>query len=344
MTNEEKDYIEVIYTAQTFFEILQNETSDRFYYYASGDLELLKLGDVATVDSHRSMTFPSHLKAFAELGQINFWLGKANVTAHTHYDTSYNLHHVVQGKKRFILFPPDSHYTLKLYPCLHQLYRQVSEDVPAMDKEGRLNEFLREVGGLKVDLMDGDVLFIPPYWFHCVVTVETTISLNVWSSSEVFLVMEDIYKSAIPFEDSWGRAKLMKVLHYFIRVLVQGVVGKSEVSTRDIAEFMLKYVYRRYETILQQRDSENVEQVSKLREFVQQEYCLRVDISELLEIDELKYLKSRTMEIVDMFNTISLAPVRGLNLGNYIEYLVWTLVGTENLIQLPIYIYECFKD
>ena len=343
LTRAEKDYIEVVYSAQTFLEMLLNDTHDGFYYYASGDLGMLNLGDVATVDSHRSMTFPSHLQAFAELGQVNFWLGKSSVSAHTHYDTSYNLHHVVQGRKRFILFPPEAHSKLKLYPCLHQLYRQVSEDVAMMDREGRLNEFLREVGGFEVVLVDGDVLFIPPYWFHSVVTMETSISLNIWSQSEVFLIMEDIYKSPIPFEAEWGKIKLMKTLHYFIQIVVQGIIEESETLIMGIANFMMEYVYRRYEIILQQKDSQDVEQMlDNLRPSVR-EYCLKVDISQLLESGELKHIKDGAFQIVNLFSTIDSDPIRLINLGNYIEHLVWRILGSEDLIKLPIYVLECFK-
>ena len=330
---EEKDYTEVIFTAESFFNLLR-AAFDGFYYYASGGVELLNLGDLGSSEDIKRMTFSSHLDTYSEHGQLNFWLGKENVTAHTHYDTSYNLHNVISGKKRFILFPPEAYSKLRLFPCLHQFYRQVSTNVLAV---GDIRIFLRELGGFEVEMIDGDVLYIPPYWFHTVITVNTTISLNIWSQSEAYLTMEDIYISPIPFEAEWGRVKLMKALNYFILLLTEGVTSDyySQISAE---EFVLDRVYRRYEPLVEKKDL----WLSKLRKTVQQ-YCLTGPISKLLDEDTLKHLEGGAQGIVEQFLGITPYSVREINLGNYIEHLVWRVLGDEDLVQLPIYLHECFK-
>ena len=75
---------------------------------------------VSTPDTLHQMTFDPHEGP----GQINYWFGGTNVTAHTHYDTSHNLHVLIHGRKKFLIFPPSAYGQLSLYPCLHQLYRQ----------------------------------------------------------------------------------------------------------------------------------------------------------------------------------------------------------------------------
>lgn len=324
---EEKNYAEIIYNAESFFELLRARF-DGFYYYASGGIELLNLGELGPEESLKAMTFSSHLNMYAEHGQINFWLGKMNVTAYTHYDTSYNFHQVIEGKKKFLLFPPSAYSRLKLYPCLHQFYRQVSTDVLA---KWNLQEFLREMNGFEVELVDGDVLYIPPYWFHCVITLNTTFSLNIWSQSEAYLKMEDIYMSPIPFEVDWGRVKQMKALHYFILFLTRSIL-ESEITAE---EFILDRVYSRYENLIEKKDL-------KLQKIVQ-EYCLAEPISKILDEDTVKHLESGAQSIVGQFLGIVLHSVREINLANYVEHLVSRMLGTDDLVQLPIYLQECFR-
>ena len=338
--SEEKDYKEVIYPAKSFFEIMRRPF-DGFYYYASGGIELLNIGDPGTPETHKSMTFPSHLKTYSKLGQVNFWLGKKNVTAYTHYDTSYNLHFMARGSKEFILIPPSAYSKLRLFPCLHQLYRQASFDIFSGNHD--LNEFLREINGLRVELQDGDTLYIPPYWFHSVITMETTISLNIWSQSESFLKMEEIYKSPIPFEAEWGKAKLMKALNFFIRLLTNEILIHSE-ETIDVTEFLLHRVYSRYEAIFEwRRNMKASSKIMNLKQIVYN-YCLRTSITEILDDNAVKYIEDRVKRIGEHFLEIEDSAVREINLANYIEHLVWRILGTKDLLQLPVYLKECFKN
>ena len=336
LLSEEKDYVEVIYTAKTFFELLQS-SFDGFYYYASGGIELLNIGGVGSQDHLREMTFQSHLKEYSKHGQVNFWLGKANVTAYTHYDTSYNFHFVATGRKKFILFPPSAYSRLQLYPCLHQLYRQVGTDVLAGEN---YREFLRELQGYEVEVIDGDVLYIPPFWFHSVVTMDTTLSINIWSQSEAFLTMDDIYKSAIPFEAEWGRAKLMKVLSYFIQTLVQQVLGEFDMELES-DNFVIDHVYSRYKIAMEKKSRDIEPELSKLTEVVQ-EYCLKGPITDLLTHEAVNHLQKGGNRIAEQFSDIHPPGVREINLANYLEHLVWRILGEQDALQLPLYLYQCF--
>ena len=341
LTSEEKDYIEVIYTAKTFFELMQSPSFDGHYYYASGGFELLNLDGLGSEESQRSMTFPSHLEAYSQPGQVNFWLGKENVTAYTHYDTSYNFHLVVKGEKKFLLLPPSAYSKLTLYPCLHTLYRQVSTDILAMRN---YKKFLRDMNGYVVTLKDGDVLYIPPYWFHTVLTVKTTISLNIWSQGESYLLMEEIFKSAIPFEAEWGRVKLMKALVYFIQLLAKQVLSEYIQGETHHENFVRDRIYARYEAALKTKKPEDVNSAfSDLRKTVQ-EYCLKEPITDLLDDKALEHLEDGISSLASRFLEIHPLAVREINLANYIEHLVWRILGSDDLLQLPLYLYECFNE
>lgn len=90
------------------------------FHYASGGVELLNLPNPLTETELDELTFRAHKGN----GQVNFWIGMGGVTAYMHYDTSHNLHTILTGRKRFLIFPPSAYQQLRLYPCLHQLYRQ----------------------------------------------------------------------------------------------------------------------------------------------------------------------------------------------------------------------------
>ena len=326
--SSEKSYKEIIYPSEKYFSILQKPPDD-YYYYSSGGIELLEVGDIFTQESLKSLTFSGHLKR-GELGQVNYWLGKANVTAYTHYDTSYNLHMVAYGQKRFIIFPPDAYRKLKLYPCLHQFYRQVQTDI--FDSEVR-DVIIEKLNGVEVLVNPGEVLYIPPYWFHSVVTMKTTISFNVWSQSEAYEIMEDIYAAAIPFEEEWGRARLMQALNYLVKQLIGSLL-----PIKDASSFLRESVYERYklfqtelDAIVSDKDQQSV-----------QEYCLRTHISNLLKPEEVTHIDIGIAEIVSLFRTIQPQAVLKINLANYIEHITWRILGTDDIALLPFYFHFCF--
>lgn len=322
-----KAYKEVIYPSEKYFSTLQ-EPFDGYYYYSSGEIELLQVKDVFTEESLRGLTFSDHLHTFG-LGQVNYWLGKENVTAYTHYDTSYNLHMVAHGQKKFVIFPPEAYIELKLYPCLHQFYRQVQTDIHG----AKLQDIMERLNGVEVFVNPGEVLYIPPYWFHSVVTMTTTISFNVWSQSEAFMAMEDIYVAPIPFEEDWGRPKLMLALNYFIKQLVESMSLHT-----DIHSFLQQSVIERFKPFLEQL-STIVREEQKVKIW---EYCLRVDIGNVFTSNEVAHIDKRIAEIAVLFRTIQPQSVLEINLANYIEHITWRILDTDDIAMMPFYFLLCF--
>ena len=324
-----KAYKEIIYPSEKYFSKLQ-EPFDGYYYYSSGGMELLQVDDIFTKESLKSLTFSSHLHTFG-LGQVNYWLGKENVTAYTHYDTSYNLHMVAYGQKKFIIFPPEAYRELKLYPCLHQFYRQVQTDINTSD----LSDIIERLDGIEVYVNPGEVLYIPPYWFHSVVTMTTTISFNVWSQSEAFMMMEEVYAAPIPFEEEWGRVKLMQVLNYFVKRLVESLLPNT-----DINYFMQESVYARYKPFQVQLD---VIVGEEDREAVR-EYCLRTDVIVHFAGEEVVHINAGIEKISALFRTLQPdQPVLEINLVNYIEHITWRILGTNDIALMPYYFRLCFS-
>ena len=65
---------------------------------------------------------------------------------------------------------------------------------------------------VKIVANKGDVVYIPPYWFHLVSTAESSgdgaVALNIWSASSEHTIAEELASLPVPFEADWGTAAL----------------------------------------------------------------------------------------------------------------------------------------
>lgn len=117
---------------------------------------------------------------FPEINEeITLWLGSAGAHTSCHYDT-YGRNVVVQvhGRKRWILFSPD---TPNLQPSRvpfeeSSVYSSRTFFSPKNPQEYQdIADF-----AYVVDLSPGDVLIVPPQWWHYVEALEDSLSFNAW--------------------------------------------------------------------------------------------------------------------------------------------------------------------
>ena len=120
---------------------------------------------------------------------MNLWLGRAGLTTYNHFDAQYNFFFQIKGRKRFYFAPPTEE--MYEYPCLHPHFghSQVNISDP---KVHEVYPHYHASYGL-VEVGPGDVLVVPPYWWHQVETVEDSISLNVWTDTEEFMAISALY-------------------------------------------------------------------------------------------------------------------------------------------------------
>ena len=105
--------------------------------------------------------------------KVSNWFGTAPHTTPTHYDESHNCYVQVHGRKRFFLAPPSAAAHLRLYPTLHAYPRQsqvnpiqgTTVDVTGLDPATRCPPGETWCWD-SVDLEPGDLLYLPPFWFH----------------------------------------------------------------------------------------------------------------------------------------------------------------------------------
>ncbi len=118
------------------------------------------------------------------------WVGGRNITAQTHYDEVHNLYVQLSGNKKFIISPPSGLHSLYLHPDAHAYDRQSQvdhhSDIDILRSEAHGFTRFGSASALVAELTPGDVLYLPPFWFHRVSSSPDTpisVSMNVWTDS-----------------------------------------------------------------------------------------------------------------------------------------------------------------
>ena len=165
-----KEYIKIIE-----YQVSKNKNNDNVRcYLQEADFEELfseLVGDV---------TYPKYLnrKPF-----IHLWHGFSNknfTSASTlHFDRIHNIYVQIRGKKRILLYPPSNY--LSFYPPL--------DDKSGIGHNSKVNPDLLQLElfpkfpwqeRIEVILQSGDIIYIPPFWWHHVTSVDENISLSFW--------------------------------------------------------------------------------------------------------------------------------------------------------------------
>ncbi|GGK48861.1 cupin-like domain-containing protein [Salinarimonas ramus] len=120
-------------------------------------------------------SLPSYVDA-AKVYLINLWMGPAGNVTTLHYDTPNNFLAQVRGRKRLKMFSPWQ--ARRLYPCRSKAYNMSRVNIDAPDLE-RFPRFA-DAQMYEVEIEEGDLLFIPTYWWHQVYSETAGISVNIW--------------------------------------------------------------------------------------------------------------------------------------------------------------------
>ena len=109
--------------------------------------------------------------------QINAWFGPGGTVSPLHYDRYHNLLAQVVGRKYIRLYGPED--SERLYPirCGHHT-NSSSVDINRVDR-GRFPRF-SEAPYYDLYLEPGQVLYIPPEYWHYVESLETSFSVSFW--------------------------------------------------------------------------------------------------------------------------------------------------------------------
>jgi hypothetical protein len=265
------------YLAQYFEKVKQVEATDgkEFVYFSS---EMEKLGQTAG-EFFISGIWPLELVQIEEIKDLKFedfkhlvWLGSKGVTTPFHFDEMHNVFLQVYGQKRFTLLPPTAWNKLYLYPKFHIRHRNVQlPEFPLPQElfsEFPLYEYTTAIPQI-ADLNPGDVLYLPPLWFHQVEALSTSISVNVWSPVKNVETIMKAWEEPIPVNYAeWSAVKVTLLTNYFIQILVQTALKldnyqDAEMFIRQVTETRYRRLYDEFLDIMDDPDEDWEPSLSK---------------------------------------------------------------------------------
>ena len=220
---------------------------------------------------------------------LNMWIASAGTTTAAHYDSYHNFFVQLRGTKRFFLMPPSAAIALYTYPRLHPSYRQTQVDLtmrsndprlastfPRMAelvKSSRLGTGAGKLDAMVVDLEPGDVLYVPPYWFHLAMTppaperssaslatrsptqqeaeraARYSIGLNIWSEAEELHHVDNFEAVALPFEEDWSPSQRRTAVAAYARIFL-GEVRRGATGQGDAGQALELMIETRWAPLL----------------------------------------------------------------------------------------------
>lgn len=162
----------------SFSEFLEKyvlKKSDQVGYLAQHQLfdQIPELKDDFTIPEYCNFTDNDDV----EQPDINAWFGPGGTLSPLHFDPKNNFLCQVFGYKRVILYHPDD--SPNLYPYDSRLLNNTAQ-VDPLNPDYEKWPNLKEAKGFMVYLKPGDMLYIPPKWWHHVTSLSPSFSISFW--------------------------------------------------------------------------------------------------------------------------------------------------------------------
>ncbi|XP_058115908.1 bifunctional peptidase and arginyl-hydroxylase JMJD5 isoform X2 [Anopheles coustani] len=125
----------------------------------------------------RDITVPDYIGRTDANPRIKAWLGPKGTVSPLHTDPCHNLLCQVFGSKTIILARPED--TDNLYPHEHFILSNTSQ-VDARHPDYERFPLVRQVRFHRLTLHRGEVLYIPPKWWHYVESLSPSFSVSFW--------------------------------------------------------------------------------------------------------------------------------------------------------------------
>jgi hypothetical protein len=108
----------------------------------------------------------------------NLWFGPAGTVSPLHFDRSHNQLHQHCGRKHVVMVDPSRHHLLKPGPKNSGSPHVSSLDLVTSDFNIDLDRL--NAPCLETILEPGEILFVPAFWWHHVMSIDLAISVNYW--------------------------------------------------------------------------------------------------------------------------------------------------------------------
>eukprot|EP00041_Stephanoeca_diplocostata_P015120 m.286605 g.286605 ORF g.286605 m.286605 type:complete len:532 (+) comp19933_c0_seq8:183-1778(+) len=156
--------------------------------------------------------------------QANLWMGSKGIETFMHLDASFNFFAQLHGRKRFTLVPP--HVPMYPWSCLHPHIHHAQVPWKQHHNRSALQSKFPDFAAshpsaVVVDVGRGDLLYVPPYWWHHVETLESpSVAVNVWTDAPAYLRIHEVYEHPVPLNaDDTDAARIVSVVR-FLTMLV----------------------------------------------------------------------------------------------------------------------------
>lgn len=184
-----------------------------------------------------------------EKSSVNVWIGQRGVRAHCHFDGFHNFYAQLVGTKKFIVYPPRAWNTTYVYPFLHPHHGQAQVRRDAIDAQLYRNAAGEGLASLAIELVlqPGELLYLPPLWFHETEALEESISVNAWTEPQEAVDTEQAFAAvANGMQGSGGLGYMPAVLALLIQEIVGTCGGNSHGSPRRFVTELVavRYTYR----------------------------------------------------------------------------------------------------
>ncbi|HKB13080.1 MAG TPA: cupin-like domain-containing protein [Vicinamibacterales bacterium] len=115
-------------------------------------------------------------------GYRQLWIGSGGQVVNLHFDPTHNLIAMLAGEKRITLVPPDNMADMYPAPLDCRLGDAIGSRVRLLDFDvERFPCAVRQLAkGRVAELKPGEVLYIPPMWWHHVESFGLNVMINKW--------------------------------------------------------------------------------------------------------------------------------------------------------------------
>jgi len=154
-----------------------------------------------------------------------FWLGQPNTTTSVHYDLQHNFVTQVRGTRRFMIYPPSASFSLVPHPYHHPRFRQSQLYYAETGGSSFWGRTTKEP--VVADLEPGDLLYVPPFWWHRVESNSKgpSIQVNTWSPSDEESAFIEFVSSMPPtlVKNLWGTYRMLPYAKQYVLGVVTEV-------------------------------------------------------------------------------------------------------------------------
>jgi hypothetical protein len=146
-----------------------------------GDFEALAhdLGDSSSTPGNNDATLDWMRMTPDARSRHQIWMACRGATTQMHYDHSPNFVAQIVGHKEFLLAPPATR--IPIFPRIHPWYS--FSVLGIVGPPAATTTTTTTVPVLNATLASGDLLFVPPFWWHHVTALTTAVGLNKFSST-----------------------------------------------------------------------------------------------------------------------------------------------------------------